>query len=186
MKNIILILLVLMVGLVGIASAGTVSKTNIDVTATLTTPDTVEPETPFSVDYSGSLIDGESFSVYAWFFYEGGTCDDSSINSCTGAFLAGDGFNWGSTFSGSYEAIKPESGTVTYWFCMGDRRFGHGWNDACVSSTIVIEPLSEEPCDPEGVNHGEYLSCMANYRNENVDPKDRAGGEPIRSAARNK
>lgn len=69
---------------------------------------------------------------------------------------------------------------------MGDRICGHGWNDACVSSTVVIEPQSEEPCDPEGVNHGEYLSCMAYYRNENVDPKDRAGGDPVRSAARNK
>lgn len=43
MKNTNLILLVLIASLVGTANAGTVTKTNIDVTATITTPDIVEP-----------------------------------------------------------------------------------------------------------------------------------------------
>lgn len=163
-------------------SAGTTTKTYLKTTATITTPDIVEPNTLFQVNYTGTLIDGNSWSVFTWKLYEGGTCNDPSINSCTGTLLAGTGFAWGSGISGTYTTSKAE-GNYTYWFCMGDRRMGHGYYDVCVSSQVDVRPT--EPCNPADFeNHGQYLSCIAKWRNENVDPRDRAGGEPVSTVAK--
>ena len=181
-KIALLIIVVLALALTPTISAGTTTETYLKATATITTPDTAEPNTNFPINYTGTLLEGNSWSVFAWGLYEGGTCNDPTVNSCTGTKLAGSGFAWGNSISGTYTTSKAE-GSYTYWFCMGDRRWGHGWYDVCVSSQVNVQPA--EPCKPADFeNHGQYLSCIAKWRNENVDPGDRAGGEPVSTVAK--
>ena len=145
-----------MLCLAGSASAATNSRTYLDTTAEITTPDSVTPGTPFSIDYYG-IVTGSSFGVTAWFLYEGGTCaDPPTISGCTGTFLDGDGFVFGTTTSGSYTATKP-AGTYTYWFCMGNRFGGHGWYDVCVESGDVVVGAAGDADrghgnDPDGID----------------------------------
>ena len=130
------------------ASALTVTEEYVDLTASIVVPATVVVGEPFSVQVNGDISGGALFGVYAYGVYQDAEWSYSANHMAVvsgGTPIAVDGFNFGSTFSASYEQIADVAGVHTYTFVFGQRSFGHGFYDIVVEAEVQVGP--GEPCE---------------------------------------
>ncbi len=133
---------VLALGLIvtGTAAAATQTATYSDLTASITAPDEVSPDTDFQIDVSGTIVGGSAFSVFAYQILEDADWYYDSnhmvvVNS--GTVIDAQGFNWGSSYATSLARNKP-AGTYGYTFVFGQRGFGHGYYDVAVDLEVTV------------------------------------------------
>ncbi len=121
----------------------------LDITATITAPDTAEANTNFTVAVTGAGVRDYSVSVFAYGFYENAIWaydGNHKVSVTSGTLLEGSGFNWGSGYTKNHILNKP-AGTYKYTFIFGQRSFGHGWYDVAVDAYVTIKAPKPKICD---------------------------------------
>ncbi len=123
------------------SEAATNSEIYLDLVASITVPDTVEPETDFDLIIEGMVEGGSTWGVFAYAVYENAEWTYNSnhmVSVSSGTFIEGSGFSWGSSIAKTILRNKPE-GTYTFTFVFGDRSMGHGYYDVAVDITVTVE-----------------------------------------------
>ncbi|MEW6743453.1 MAG: hypothetical protein AB1486_11910 [Planctomycetota bacterium] len=134
-------------GLSGHLAAGTDTDTYLDISATISGPDTVEPGADFTIDVHGEIIGGGAFDVYAYALVENAVWHYDSNHLVvvdSGVIIDADGFNFGNTHDASYVLNRP-AGTYGYLWVFGKRSGGHGYYDVGVEIQVVVQ----DPCVAE-------------------------------------
>lgn len=144
-----ILLALILIGIAAPVSAATSTDTYLDITATVTAPDTVESNTNFTVAVTGDGVRDYSVSVFAYGFYENAVWTYDGIHKISvtsGTLLDGSAIKFGSTYSNNYVLNKPV-GTYKYTFFFGQRSFGHGWYDVAVDAYITVKEPKPAICD---------------------------------------
>ena len=129
--------------------AATVADSYLEVSAVISVPDAAEEDTPFEVTVSGALI--ASFGPCGYLLYEnaGWAYDaDHRVVFISGMRIDGSGFNWGTSYSGTYELSRP-AGVYTYTFVFSERSVGHDWYDLAVEASVDVEAAGGVVCGAE-------------------------------------
>jgi len=121
----------------GFISAGTNTETYLDVTATITAPDTALPNTDFDLEVCGTALDGITcpYRIYedaVWNY-------DSShqVKVTSGTLLHGVIFNFSRGYMNTYTIKKP-AGVYTFTFIFGWRLFHTYGYDVAVDITVTV------------------------------------------------
>lgn len=101
----------------------------------------VAPGIPIATFYEGWLTGGTSFSTFTYSLYQDAQWSllypSNFVQVSSGTYLAGKGFNWGNSVSGSLTLTFGEPGNHRLLYVFGNRSFGHRNADAAIE--VIIE-----------------------------------------------
>lgn len=115
----------------------TASDAYLDLTASITGPDTTPPDVDFTISVEGRIAGGADPTQY-W-LWEDATWSylaNHRVDVTGGTQLDSSGFHLGDHVT-DYTLNRP-SGTYSYLFVFGDRAGGHSWYDLAVEITVVV------------------------------------------------
>ena len=111
--------------------------------ASLNGPKTATPNTNFTITAKGKITSTTGGTeVHSYALYENATWNyagnSHKVTVSSGTLVAGKGFNWGSTYSGTY-TFKKAAGTYKYTLVFGYRSTAHNWYDAVAEITVTVK-----------------------------------------------
>jgi hypothetical protein len=123
-----------------VAFAATVKDSYDQIEAIISAPDAVPPDTDFKVFVKGEIIDGGSFDIFAYSFYEDADWyydADHLVVVTSGTLIDTKGFNFGAEYINAYTLNKP-AGTYKYTFIFGHRTSPHHTYDLAVEVNVEV------------------------------------------------
>ena len=110
-----------------------------NVCASITVPECVAPDSDIEVLVEGDVVDGNSWSTFAYKLYknsEWSYSDNHMVDFGPGSTpIDENGFNWGSHYSQTY-TLNSIADVSSLAFAFGDRTIGHTFKDLVVDTDI--------------------------------------------------
>ena len=111
-------------------------------TATISGPESAQPNKAFKIKVKGTIAGGTSTCVYAYKVYENATwtyhATKHVVQVSSGKLLAASNFNWGANHSATY-SLSRAKGSYRYTYVFGYRCKAHTIYDVAVDTTVTVQ-----------------------------------------------